>query len=283
MSEGSQFPISISGTIPEPTVRRLGESIADLVSPITEAAGMLGDSIRGHREAATTKRIQAAMKRAEDLQLPLKPAPVKFVASWSDSASLEADGSTLNRLWENLLLSGLSDYKSHLNAFIEVLRRFGPDEARCLKAVIDRAGDLNMRSVSVPQAAETNEFPHWLVPSGKYTLPNEIWAETLRVFEDHPKLGPTILGGYLNQENGRYYFYEPLFLEQHVSFDMLRKEGLIALTTPTIAIHSLSFAPQSPFGPGTYGLHLAHLTQLGFAFAKSCMVDLETSSKASTE
>lgn len=273
MSEGSQFPVNINGTIPEASVRRLAEGIADLVSPITEAAGMLGDSIRGHREAAAAKRIQAALDRAKAAELSINPAPVKFIASWSDGASLEGDGSSLNEIWENLLLSGLTDYKSHLNAFVEILRKFGPDEAKALKLVIDRTGPLDLRSVSVSQAVEMNEFPEWLVDQA---VPprrlHETWQSVGKMYRSSPKRKPTLLGAIATfQSGGREYYYDPDFQELNVSFDLIRKEGLVAFSTPSIKMPAMVAHRSDSVELITYSLHVAHLTQLGYSFARACL------------
>ena len=235
---------------------------------------MLGDSIRSHREQAARRRIESVKEKAKKESIELKPAPVKFIASWCDAASLEADNSDINELWENLLLSALTNYGSYLNIFIDILRRFGGSEAKALQLLISRGGPLDVGAISVPQAVELEQFPKYIedvVGSGKKHA--EIWLDIEECYNKFDETAPAIFGAIfeMNAKSGgssRAFHYHSDFSKYNLSFEFLRREGLVVFSKVSTDIF---METESGTQIAKLSLLTGRLTQLGISFSAACM------------
>lgn len=109
--EGSELEISISKEsfstkLKSNAVDRLANGIADLLSPFTESAGLLGDSVRMYRQNNAIKGLAKATQLARHNEVELKPVEPKFLVQWLEGASLEDDGKEdLSDLWAGLLVA----------------------------------------------------------------------------------------------------------------------------------------------------------------------------------
>lgn len=124
----------IKGEMPTPVVGRLGNALADVISPLTEGMGLVGDNIRLHREDLATKRIQGALDKINAQGLEVSPPPLKFLVPYLEKVSIQdEDNPTLNEMWENLLVTASTNQNSSHPAFINILSELIADDAQFLK------------------------------------------------------------------------------------------------------------------------------------------------------
>lgn len=262
----TDMPVQISGQMPEKTAGRLGEAIADLISPITETTGLIGDSLRYHREQMAQRRIAAAQEKAERLGLEVRKAPYKFVMGWIEGATIESLDSPLNELWENLLLAGITDYKSYLEMFSSILRELGGSEVTVLKSLALRSGPLDVGAHLVPAMAESGKFPSRFSGVIKSdSEPHIIWNNMRELDEEHTQ---NLVGAIFSEGQGQSYFYSELYHNNYVAFELLARERLIDINK---AVAPAFDTRSGKFKDRTVEVVTASLTQLGISFARACM------------
>jgi hypothetical protein len=113
---------------------RLAHALADLLSPLTEGAGVLGDSLRLRRVQSAIRSLQAAHAAAEASGLPLKPVAPKFLVQWLEHASLEDEqNEELTELWGKLLAAASANPINAKNSYLDFLNKIGKEEASLLQ------------------------------------------------------------------------------------------------------------------------------------------------------
>lgn len=107
----------ITERVPEDVTRAKAGAWLDLISPITEWAGLKGDQLRHKRELLRLQREETLNCIGERVQKALRgrsstvnPVPMKILVPYLEKASLEdpAD-TTMVDMWANLLLSASDD------------------------------------------------------------------------------------------------------------------------------------------------------------------------------
>ncbi len=84
----------------------LVSAIADLLSPLTQALGTVGDRIRVYRQENAIRAIALTRQLAMQRNVDLKPVPPKFLFDWVEKVSLEEpEDASLQEAWAGLLLS----------------------------------------------------------------------------------------------------------------------------------------------------------------------------------
>ena len=123
----------------------------DLISPLTEWAGLKGDALRHKREMLRVQRedvlaeigyrVRIRMKKSPTL---LKPVPLKFLIPFLEQASLEDLDSSLVDLWANLLVSASEDFNPYYIHFVSIISRISPSQGRVLKQIIGTADEHDL-------------------------------------------------------------------------------------------------------------------------------------------
>ena len=117
--------VKIEGT------KELSRALVDIFSPITEAAGSLGDRVRIYRQISLLRSIKRAKEIANSEGLTLVEPPLKFLVPYLEDCSLEdPEDKTLLEMWARLLVDASTTPKSEHNLFIRVLRELNAPEAR---------------------------------------------------------------------------------------------------------------------------------------------------------
>lgn len=112
---------------------RISNQIADLLSPFSEMAGLIGDRVRIFRQTAAINALTRAHEIASQRGLPVKPVPPKFLLEWLECASLEdEDDDELKTLWAELLASASQHPEVAKVAYIDFLRKIGSEDAKML-------------------------------------------------------------------------------------------------------------------------------------------------------
>lgn len=90
---------------------RVTNTIADLLSPFSEATGVIGDVIHYYRQDMAIRAIAKAREIAKETGARLQPVPPKFLVKWVEDASLEeAKNDELVDLWAGLLVSASTEF-----------------------------------------------------------------------------------------------------------------------------------------------------------------------------
>jgi hypothetical protein len=114
--------------IPPDVTRAKARAWLDLVSPLTEWAGLKGDQLRLRREQLRLQRedilgeiVSRARERIGNLENVKKPIPNKFIVPFLENASLEEPDSSLVDMWANLLVSAAQNFSSHHTHFVSII------------------------------------------------------------------------------------------------------------------------------------------------------------------
>jgi hypothetical protein len=124
-----------SEVIPPDVTRAKASAWLDLVSPLTEWAGLKGDKLRYQRELIRVQRedvlTEIALRARKKIGgAAIKSIPNKFIMPFLEKASWEQPESELINTWANLLASAATAFDPHMVRFISVLAEMGPDEVR---------------------------------------------------------------------------------------------------------------------------------------------------------
>jgi hypothetical protein len=103
--------------IPPDVTRAKVKAWLDVISPITEWAGLKGDQLRHKREllriqqeASLNRIAELAQNKIKSQSLSISPVPTKFLVPFLERASLEDDTSDLCERWADLLVSAATEY-----------------------------------------------------------------------------------------------------------------------------------------------------------------------------
>ncbi|NGO50980.1 Abi-alpha family protein [Allomesorhizobium camelthorni] len=140
-SDGAENSVSVKGDAGLVELRASGEgasritnAIADLLSPFSEAGGVVGDHIRFFRQSSALRAIARAREIAVERGLELRPVPPKFLLQWVEKASLEDESEdNLTEQWAELLASASANYKSAHVAYADLLGQIDKKDAELLR------------------------------------------------------------------------------------------------------------------------------------------------------
>jgi len=283
---------SLTGVIPEEVTRAKAGAWLDLISPLTQWAGRLGDRQRRKRflEGVIYDEVvidQIVDKATERLRPPksgiIQPIPAKFVLSFLEQASREEPGSPLVDKWANLLASASEEFDAQYIHFVSILARLSSEQALLFQSMIDRAGSLNAlrhalddgywyrgtQGVTGAIALELMKHPYVEKDGerGAAAYAQFIRA-ALEITFDTPALA-FVYGSFIIEELN--YNFIPSYTtyrgDQEVGYSILEAIGILRrVETGLFEVGDVSFA-------ATY----YHLTPLGFHLAKSCKMLPETS------
>lgn len=125
---------------------RIGNTIADAISPFSEGLGLAGDVIhryRIHREeiAAATMREAQRIRREENI--PTKPVSPKILGPWLEHASMEDSGpENISDVWAGVLARAPEKFDSNVAAVIDVCSRIGASEVNLLNMIVNQSPKL---------------------------------------------------------------------------------------------------------------------------------------------
>ena len=126
---GQSASVSLQGNI----AGRLGNQIADALSPFTNALGFLGDRLAISRQEAALRAISRASARLRAEGISSGQIPPKILLPWLDGASLETEGdSSLTEAWVGIFVRAVKSSDALVISYIETLKRLGEPEAKLL-------------------------------------------------------------------------------------------------------------------------------------------------------
>jgi hypothetical protein len=164
----------LKGEIPPDVIRKGSNVLWDLLSPLTERAGLRGDQLRLQRQDVLVEIAKRARELAAIEQIPLNPLPNKLMVPLLEKASLEdLEGEMLDR-WARLMLSAAQEYDAVLLTYVDILSRFGQREARLLRDLCSKGVDTVIKVGEAQNAIIQNEADHHFERAFEYTLYNTI-------------------------------------------------------------------------------------------------------------
>jgi Abortive infection alpha len=133
---------NIKEVIPSDVTRAKVASWLDLISPLTERAGLKGDQLRLkrdilrlHREE-TLSRIASSIRAKGPINLGKSKVPNKFIVNFLERASLEDPDDELVEFWSNLLISAAEDYNPYHIHFINIISQLSSKQAKLVESII---------------------------------------------------------------------------------------------------------------------------------------------------
>jgi len=121
---------------------RLGHGFADALRFFSSPLGLVADEVdrfRIYRQVAFEEILLKAHGIAIGRNIENSNAPLKFIAQWSESASLENmdDPENLSDLWANLLVLESSQSEPNSLIFVDILKKIRKPHADLLKRLFD--------------------------------------------------------------------------------------------------------------------------------------------------
>lgn len=86
---GISAKIEVKTEIPTASSGRLVDALTDIIRPVSESLGLLGDKIQLSRQKTLTQIVYLARERIELLNKPTNEVPNKFFLPLLEKASLE--------------------------------------------------------------------------------------------------------------------------------------------------------------------------------------------------
>ena len=112
---------------------RLGEVLADLLSPLSQGLGWVGDKFSDARRSSAMRAALKAKKMLAEEGISTGNVPPKILLPWLEGASLETEEtSTLSDMWAGLLARAVKSADAVNISYIETLKRIGKREAELL-------------------------------------------------------------------------------------------------------------------------------------------------------
>jgi hypothetical protein len=265
---------TITEVIPPDVTRAKTSAWLDLISPLTEWAGLKGDQLREkrlqlrlQREDVLAEIVRRARVQIKSPNKAKKPIPNKFLVPFLEKASLEQPDSSLIDMWASLLASaaaGISSYHVH---FVTIISQLSPKQGDILASLIDTG------SLASLELARDNIFSYLENRSIRKTVEERVSAlseKTDDAFEEAIKvtldqIGITPVHAAAENLKTKIYF-DIEFADRsyrdtdEVDYSILEAVGLIR------RVDTGFFDVEEWAAMLTY----YHLTDLGFYFAKAC-------------
>jgi hypothetical protein len=148
-----QHKKTITEVVPVDVTRAKASRWLDLLSPITEWAGLRGDVLRYRRQQVRIQQESAldeladSVRRKLGAQAVLHPVPVKVLVPVLEAASLEDAESPLVEWWAELLVTAAT--AGPIRPFIvDLMGKIGVEEAKLLEELWDKFSDESEEAAS---------------------------------------------------------------------------------------------------------------------------------------
>lgn len=260
--------------VPPDVTRAKARAWLDLVSPLTEWAGLKGDQLRLKRDQLRLQRedilaeiISRARERIGSLEKVDKPIPNKFIVPFLEHASLEGQDSSLIDMWANLLASAAQNFSSYHTHFVSIISQLSAKQGEILKSII------GTESAYECELARDNIISHF---QGRHIrqlvehTASELNTQTDKVFfiaieRLFDQAGIEVVRISIENRETRDYFditpeYQVYTDDDEVDYSILEAVGLIR------------YVDTEFFDAKIWAISVAyyHLTDLGFHFSLAC-------------
>jgi hypothetical protein len=129
--------------VPPDVTRAKAGAWLDLISPLTEWAGLKGDELRFKRAQLRLQRedvlldiVTRARAKIQNRETIERPLPNKFLVPFLEQASLEDPDGVLVEMWASLLASAITDFNSHHIHFVSIMSQLSPKQGELLRLLV---------------------------------------------------------------------------------------------------------------------------------------------------
>jgi hypothetical protein len=265
---------TITEVIPPDVTRAKASAWLDLISPLTEWAGLKGDELRFKRTQLRLQRedvlaeiVHRGREKIGRLEGVNKPIPNKFLVPFLEQASLEDPDSSLIDMWASLLASAAKEFSSHQVHFVSIISQLSSKQGEILKSLVGTESahrcELAMDNIrgyfSGPNIRRTIEMLVGKLPEQT----DMAFCEAISSELNH--IGIEVDFAAAENRNTQDYYeieheYSVYADDDEVDYSILEAVGLIRRVQTDF------------FKAGNWDVTLIyyHLTELGFYFCKAC-------------
>lgn len=275
------FDIKIEGT------SELSKALVDILSPISELLGSLGDKVRVYREASLLRSLNRAKSIADDSGIQLAEPSLKFLVPYLEDCSLEdPTDDTLIDMWARLLVDASTNPKSEHNLFIRILREMTGKEARLLHYIASPETHKHCRTSRHPDDVESDWKATYVSIALRDTINHLGGLEKIasdykfdEIYESYLIREETAgcIVYFLDIAEGTpgHYPYSPVFTSPRGAIDDDYDPSSVAILKGLNLIGDFQ-SPEIWFGKYCFLVYTYYLTGLGASFARSCTNIIKT-------
>jgi hypothetical protein len=263
--------------IPPDVTRAKTVAWLDLISPLTEWAGLKGDELklrrsqlRLQREDVLAEIVERARRRLENSQTDRKPIQNKFLVPFLEQASLEDENSSLIDMWAGLLASAAEGGSSNHIHFVSIMSQLSGRQGelfaklvhtvseRVLALAMDKIKELESHSVRETIASALMEIP--ATSLSDFEPAASRIADLMNCVGVEVVYGDVSIGPRDNYVQINFVNDDIFSDEIEIDFSILEAVGLIRRVDARID------------GAQGYSVTLVyyHLTAMGYYFASAC-------------
>jgi hypothetical protein len=270
----------ITQVVPEDVTRARNSAWLDIISPITEWAGLKGDTLRHKRDLMRLEQEASLLVLSQKLRQRLDgqtitPIPTKQLIPALEKASLEPPDSEFLDQWANLLASAAKLPGDDVSICTSILSEIGPNEATLLEVAKKRLADTGLW----PEHVERNRQMAWReFIAGEYEALGNSLADNYEgkldgaalslKLADVAKRSPYLITSYQYGAvgGGTSSFSSDFSERQFVAIDVLKYRNLM-VTENYFEVLDLRRVRNRPFR-GTVTVNYFYLTHLAIAFLR---------------
>jgi hypothetical protein len=134
--------VDIRTEVPPASSGRTLDALTDLIRPISESLGFLGDKIQLGRQKTLLEIAKLAKERIDASGKPTHPIPTKFFLPLLEKASLEdVTDDTLINMWANLMATAATEHVQMLGQYTNILSNIVSKQVHILYKMLDSKND----------------------------------------------------------------------------------------------------------------------------------------------
>jgi hypothetical protein len=138
---GASVKVDIKTEVPSTSSGRALDALTDILRPISESLGYVGDQIQLRRQNTLLEIARRAKQRIEETGKAALPIPPKFFLPLLEKASLEdIDDETLMSMWANLIATASTENVQMLGQYINILANVVPKQVQILDTMLGSDG-----------------------------------------------------------------------------------------------------------------------------------------------
>jgi hypothetical protein len=282
--------------IPPDVTRAKAGAWLDLISPITEWAGLKGDQLRSKRSLFRIQQEETLLRVAQAVRLrvegkSIKPVPPKILVPALEKASLEepSDDAMIQR-WAELLAAASQEIAVQPR-FVGILGELAGSQAECLEMIAFN----NFRNFNFP-VSELSGSPY---DFAEHAYRRTIEDQSRDFLKKDSNIGDLVdrIASKLNRPGvfPELIFVHVLETDDSYEYDTVRQTG-VRRESDLAILESLGLVRRAPIeffvelnepagAVADISIYYFHLTELGVAFCEVCsrkqMVELEKIDEAS--
>jgi hypothetical protein len=276
----------VTEVVPEDVTRAKATSWLDLISPLTEWAGLRGDQLRLKRDILrlqreeTLSRIASVIQEKGPIRLGDDSIPTKFIVNYLEKASLEKPDDELVQIWANLLISAAENYNPRQLHFVNIVSQMSSAQAKIFESLIgtNNLRDLDLAYDLIEEGFGASKIKEYVTHFVKNELTVVDFAEA-NLAKSIEKLGDTFgtwlncvgvefvygdVGAYNDRMEMREIYCDASVYEddKEIDYRILTSLGIAEyVDTGFMLVDKFEFT-----------LKYYHITALGVSFAKACKI-----------